>query len=321
MFHILGMHDLHIGAIDANLLVALDAILTEGSVTAAGVRLGLSQSATSHKLRRLRTLLGDELLVPVQGRLMPTPRAEAIRIPLRHAVAAMSDVLRVESFDPQQATRTNAIISTDYAEIVIIPTVLSKLGALAPGISTVLLQSRDDNAQRLARGEANVAVGGPMEGPGLRRRPLYQETMLCAVRSDHPVVRDTLDLDTWLQLGHVVFNRHPVPPLIDNVLAERGLTRRVVVTTPHLVGGPLIAARTDLVFTGLSGPVRELAKLLPLRLFPAPLPLPAKRLAVFMTWHERFDRDPGARWLREFTADVTLDVVGALGLPPIAPRQ
>ena len=169
-------------------------------------------------------------------------------------------------------------------------------------------------ASVLARGEAHVVVGGPLDGPGLRRRVLYDERIVCAVRADHERVEETLDLDTWLELDHVRFSRDGSATYIDEALARSGRERRVVVTTPHLVGGPLIAARTDLVCTGLSAPIREIASMVPLRVFPAPVEIQIDKLAVVMTWHERFDRDPAARWMRDFTARCTIEAAQRHGL-------
>ena len=309
------MSDLQLARVDANLLVALDALLVERSVTRAAERLGLSQSAMSHKLRRLRDLLDDELLIPTRGGMVPTQRAEGLAPTLRRAVQALQKALHDEPrFDPGTATFEHRVMSSDYAELVAMPHVVEMSRQHAPNISITLLPPPQDPAAALARGDAHLFVGKPIDGPGLRRRILYDEHMVSAVRSGNERVGEILDLETWLALDHVRFSRHGSDTLLDDLLARRGLERRVLVTTPHLVGGPLIAARTDLVFTGLSAPIRAMAELVPLRVFPAPIKLEGDRLGVVMTWHERFDRDPAARWLRDFSARCTIEAAQRHGL-------
>ena len=309
------MNELQLTRVDANLLVALDALLVERSVTRAAERLGLSQSALSHKLRRLRDLLDDELLIPTRGGMVPTQRAEGLAPTLRSAVAGLQKALTDEpSFDPATATFDHRVMSSDYAELVAMPHVVEATRRLSRDISITLLPPGPDMAGALARGDVHVVVAGPLDGPGLRRRVLYDEQTVCAVRADHEGVGETLDLATWLGLDHVRFSREGSATLTDEVLARSGHERRVVVTTPHLVGGPLIAARTDLVCTGLSAPIREIARMVPLRVFPAPVEIRSDRLAVVMTWHERFDRDPAARWMWDFTARCTIEAAQRHGL-------
>lgn len=311
----------HIARIDANLLVALDALLLEGTVTRAAQRLGVSQSAMSHKLRRLRGLLDDELLIPSPRGMLPTARASKLAPFLRSAVDSMQQALRPEpEFDPQRSTRTHRVITSDYAELVIMPQLVARLSALAPNIGTVLLPRTDACVAQLTDGTADVTIGGPLQGPGLRRRVLYYERLLCAVRADHPQVGETLDLETWLSLGHIVYSGSGSSSPIDTMLHKRGLARRVVVRTPRMVGGPLIVARTDFVYTGLSAPLRELAGKLSLRLFPVPLPLPTTTFETVMTWHERYDQEPGAKWLRNFCAEATIDAVAQHGLRAASKR-
>lgn len=313
------MNTTHIGSLDANLLIALDALLGNRSVTRAARRLGITQSAMSHKLRRLRELFGDVLLVPSAGGMLPTPKAEAIAHDLRLGVEALERALdREDAFDPCTAIRTHTVISSDYAELVIMPHVVARGAEIAPGIETHLIPHSDHDAARLAEGTADVHVGPPLEGPGLKRRVLYEEGILCAVAADHPSVGETLTMKQWLALDQVVFASPAGPSDVVCALSERGLSHRVKVRTPHWVGGPMIAARSRLVFTGSSAPIRTMAEVLPLRVLPPPPPFRAIKLPVIMTWHERYDQDPAARWLRDFTANTTIEAVARHGLGPLA---
>jgi len=310
------MNGVHISAIDANLLVTLDALLTERNVTRAAVRLGLSQSAVSHKLRRLREIFDDELLVPARSGMLTTPRADALAPTLERAVRSLQAVLEKPSeFDPRTVRRAVRVLSSDYAELVVAPYVVEAFAQAAPGVDTVLLSPLDP-ADQLERGQADWCIGSAFEGAGLRRRALFEEQLVCGVRRDHPEVGpgDAIDLETFTRVGHVVcvhaYNEGPDP--IDEVLTQQGLQRRRVVTTPHLVGGPLVAARTDLLIVGPRGVLQAAAHWLPLRVLALPFALPS--VPVVMTWHERFHDDPAHRWLRDFCAEKTMEVAASHGL-------
>lgn len=308
----------HLGAIDTNLLVALDVLLQERNVTRAAARLGVTQSAMSHKLRRLRDLYDDELLVPSGGGMLTTPRAEALAPMLRGGIAALEEaVTSDDSFDPATATRTNTVITGDYAELVVIPHVVARMAEHAPNVDLVL-RPPVDPAGMLTRGDGDVLIGQSIDGASLRTRRLYDEELVCAVRRGHPVLDGKWGQRAFFAHGHVVFSQAGTPTLLDAMLAEQGKSRRRVVTTPHIVGGPFVAARSDLLYTGMRGPVSAAAEHLPLKILP--LPFPSPRLTVHMTWHERTNRDAAHRWLREFTAESTLQAVARYGLGPLADR-
>jgi DNA-binding transcriptional LysR family regulator len=165
MSYILRMNGVHLGAFDLNLLVALDALLAERSVTRAAARLGLTQSAASHALARLRRLTGDELLGRGRDGMVPTLRAEAMRVPLRRALEEIVGTLSSPgAFDPKTARVRVFIGTSDYAELVLLPGVVARLAREAPGVELRVLtlgheparQARPAHGYRFAPASGSV---------------------------------------------------------------------------------------------------------------------------------------------------------------------
>jgi DNA-binding transcriptional LysR family regulator len=315
------MHDMHIvggdgsgGAmdlkgLDLNLLRVLDAVLETRHVTRAARQLGLSQSAVSHAMARLRDTLGDELLVRGPGGLVPTARAEAIEAPLRAALARLSETLSAPApFEPEASTRTFRIAAADYAQFVLLPPLLARLQAAAPRVCVWVtpVPLGDALPAALASGDLDLAIGVTSTmgaAPGLFERTLFEERFVCLVRADHPTVGDTLTLAQYVALPHAfIAPRGRAGGAVDTALAERGLSRNIAVAVPHFLTMPHVIAASDLIVTLAARVAHAFAAMMPLRIVTPPLPLPPFRIGA--TWHERHQRDPGHVWLRERLASV-----------------
>lgn len=305
------MQELHEGALDLNLLLALDALLLERNVTRAAARVGLTQSAMSHKLRRLRELFGDDLLVGGRQGMVPTERALALAGPVRRGLLELCSALRSTApFDPATARRDFTILSSDYADFVILPRVLEHLSRHAPGIGIRMRPPVGAIQQALEDGSADLLMGMSIEGSGLKQRAVFEETFVVIVRQGHPALADdgaSIPLERYVELGHVLVSASDEPGLVDERLRARGLSRRVVLRTPYFVGVPFIVARSELVATVPRALAEEAATLVPLRILPTPLPMPSFR--IMMTWHERSHRDPAHEWLRELSRRLTVEAL------------
>lgn len=304
------MQDDHGAAVDLNLLVALETLVEERNVTRAAARLGLTQSAMSHKLRRLREEFGDPLLVQGQKGMVATPAAERLLAPIRKGLREIRAALRTaEPFDPATSRRTFTVVTTDYAEFAILPKVLAYTTEHAPGVSATMREIWPGMFDALEDGSADLIVG-PQLPPttGLVQRRIAEDGFMCAVRRGHPRVGKTLDLDTYLSLKHVLVSPNARSPvgLVDDVLAQRGLSREIAIRVPHFLGGPFIVGQSDLCMTGPRALLLHTRDILGLQLFEPPLELPPTR--VFMVWHERASDDAGNLWLRELTARCTGEV-------------
>lgn len=291
---------LRLADVNLNLLVALDALLDAGTVTGAAQRTGVTQSAMSHALRQLRELLGDPLLVRGAGGLVPTPRAEALRVPIRRALLDLQHALRdPPSFDPATAQRRFLLGTGDYFAHIVLPPLLQR-SLDTPGIDLdVLPFSVATDLPKLATGELDLALGAFVpESPGLQQEPLFTDGFVCLVRREHPLVRRRLTLRQYVQLPHVLISpTGSGPSPVDEQLAAQGLRRRIALRIRYFLAAPMVVATSDLVLTAPRRLGEVFARHFDLQLHEPPVAL--QPFTVVQLWHQRFDADPGHRWLRE----------------------
>lgn len=289
-----------LAAIDLNLLVAFDLLLERRSVRAAARAAHVTPSAMSHTLGRLRALFDDELLVRAGAEMVPTARAEALVGPVRDALAAVRVALTPpERFDPTTLRRAFRIVATDHVSTVLLPRVAALLRAEAPGVDLHERPLVPGVMDELRRGEADVAIGiFPEATPEMRARRLFSDGFVTVARVDHPRLRGpALTLDDFLVEGHLLVAPRGTPSgLIDAVLAERGLQRRVVRTVPHFLAALWQVQDDDLLLTVSRRLVAVVAGRLPLRVFATPLSVPDYHLSAL--WHPRTESAPDDAWLR-----------------------
>lgn len=291
--------------IDANLILALDALLSERSVTRAAKRVGVGQSAMSHSLRRLRGHFGDPLLMPRGREMVLTRRAHALLEPSRRLVESMEQLLvPQEAFVPAKARATVVLGCSDLVAYLLLPPLLERLAREAPGVDVEMrplglrpvLHTLEDGVDLLFGAYSKVA-------PGIRREPLFDEEYACLVRRDHPQVRTKLTLEQFTRLPHLVASPTERPwRRVDDALAKHGVSRRVSVHVSHYLLAPLVARRTDHIVTMSARVARELSKMLPVRIFEPPVPLPP--YTISQLWLEAREADPVHRWLRGLTREM-----------------
>lgn len=299
------MHPKHLYSVDLRLLLALDALLEERSVTRAGRRLGLTQSATSRVLGRLRVTFGDALLVRTGRDLVPTPRAEALRQPLRDALLGLNAVVaEPPSFDPTTARRTFTLATTDYGAAIAVSPILGQLSRQAPGVDLVV-NPQDDRWEALSTGALDAAIfPRRRSAPGVVWTNLFAEEFVCLVRRNHPSVRGVLSLKQFSELPHLfVSPTGAARGVVDQALARRGLSRRIALRIQSFLVAPLVVAESDLIALVPKRVAVQQAARLPLQLLPPPLELPG--FSVALAWHERMRADPGHAWLRRLIVSVT----------------
>jgi DNA-binding transcriptional LysR family regulator len=283
---------------DLGLLLTLDALLQESNVMLAGRRLGLSAPATSHALARIRERLQDPILVRAGRRMVLTPLAEQLRPRVRNLVEEAAGVLAgATPFSPRQLRRTFTVFTTDHVLLVLGPVVDRILREEAPEVTLRFLPSMVDDWVPLRDGSADLSVCILGHFPAeFRTRKLFTDRFTCVVREGNPRVGRKLGLDDYLALEHVVVAPLGKPSLVDQVLAERGLVRRVRQVVPYFLAGLHMAATTDCVLTVSDRAARAMAATLRLRVLEPPLPL--SPYALHLLWHPRLENEPANRWLR-----------------------
>lgn len=297
------MHSVHLPGIDLNLLPLLEALLIEQHVTRAARRVGLSQPAASRGLARLRALIGDPLLIRTKQGFSLTPRAEQLREEVRPALARIAAALGPqEAFDPANVKRTVRLAGGDYAEFVLLPPLLERLAAQAPGIDVLVLPPRSPFAESLQDSEVDFVLvpGSPaLATAGVRRTTLFEERFVVVMRRGHPLSRPgALTVERFASSAHAfIAPRGKLGGVVDEVLGTRGLERRIALALPHFLVAPFVIAKSPLVLTLAERVARAYAEVLPLVIREPPLPLPT--FAMSLWWHERSDADPALRWFQQ----------------------
>ena len=289
------MNDLR--RVDLNLLVILDALLSEQHVTRAAERLHLSQPAVSHALGRLRDLLGDPLLVRQGGGLVATARALELAAPLADALAQVQSLLAPNRFDPASARRTFRLAMSDYGAALLLPGLVRALREQAPGIDLAITHaSREGMQEGVLSGEIDLAAGVFPDLPAeLRSTPLFEEHYACLVDRDSLSADATLDLPTYLARPHVLLEmRGSGTPEIERALTALHERRRVAVSLPHWNVAPQLISGTDLILTVSSRSVRDLGHG-DLIVVPPPFDIPP--FTFVLAWHKRRGGDQALNWL------------------------
>ena len=315
---IVKMHQVDLSAVDLNLLKLFDALVRERSVTQAGLRLGLSQPAASRALGRLRTMLGDRLVVRGKLGLELTPRGEMLAGPVTRLLDDARGIVAPAVFDPASATGRITIAAHDHLSLLVLSGLIARLERHAPALSLHIAQPAGDNVRLIMQGTADLALGIFEALPGsLYRRSLYTDNLVCVARSDHPNLRGGLSLERYLALRHVAVTISGVgESAVDAVLSTQGLTRHVALRVPHFLAGAMLVADSDMILTLPGRLARRLAERLPLMLMD--LPLQVAPLSPAMIWHERFHRDPAHVWVRQQLVDVVASYNTAGEVPPIS---
>ncbi len=294
-----------INRLDLNLLVTLDTLLAERNVTRAAERLNLSQPALSARLARLRDVLGDQLLLPVQRGMVPTQRALELQTPLHEALESVRRVVAEgASFEPSTAVATISIVASDYVQYSILMLLAAALRTEAPGVR---IAWRSIEASQLIppmeRGEVDLALITPDIAPEqLRMRKLYRERYVAIVRTDHPIVRGSIDLDIFCALDHVIVSPQGggFTGPTDEALEAVGRNRRVVLSTPGFLMVPELIERSDMIALVPYRIARDRSQRL--QILEPPLIVPG--FSIAMVWHDRTTTHPVQRWLREKIAAI-----------------
>ncbi|MGW7514925.1 LysR family transcriptional regulator [Streptomyces sp. NPDC054796] len=295
---------------DANLAVALDALLTEQSVTRAAARLHTSPAAMSRTLARLRRVLQDPLLVRAGQTMVPTPRAEALRDEAAAVVRGLAALLSPGAgVDPAALRGTFTLQTADLLGAALAPGLLRLARQEAPGVSLRFRAEEWEAGPALRDGRIDLEIGSiDHVDPETQVEELLHLRMAAAVRPGHPLTEGDLTPDRLAAAEHVVVSRRGrfTGPL-DTALAERNLRRRVTVVLPSHLAAMALAARSDVVCLLPTAPPGAAPAPTPLtdaatttfglRLLDIPLPLPP--LTIGMAWHPRQAADGGHHWLRD----------------------
>lgn len=295
-----------LAALDANLLVALDALLQESNVTRAARRVGVTQSAMSQTLARLRHQFDDPILVKVGRRMEPSPFGQRIKAPLHGAVAELEAIVGDRpGFEPATATDRFVIATVDYLTLVLFPALARAVAVRAPGVD-LAVHALDPGsiAPQLQQGLVHLYLGVPGDTErSLETARLFTDSMSVLVRRGHPLGKGRMKVEAYAGARHILVSpRRESGSLVARALAAAGHTRRLAVEVPYFSLVPELLADSDLVATVPERIARQFARDHELELLKPPIPLP--ELEICMAWHPAFAAEPARVWLRELVASV-----------------
>jgi DNA-binding transcriptional LysR family regulator len=297
---------MHFRQLDLNLLVALHALLDEKNITQAGKRVHLTQSAMSGALARLRQYFGDDLLVQVGRKMVPTPLGESLIEPVREILIKVKTTIESRpGFDPGSSSRRFSLMMSDFCATALMLEVTQRAEKLAPNVSFEILSNNvEDPSGFLDRADVDVLVMPThLLASDHPQEVLFQEDFVCIAWSENERIADPLTLEQYLELGHVTcqFNRGRTPIVDEWYMRHHGHERRIEVITTTFNAIPLSIVGTHRIATLHRRLAQYYARILPIRLIKAPVDIPVMVEAA--QWHHLFDKDPGIAWLIRLLKD------------------
>lgn len=292
---------------DLNLLFALDALLAERSVVGAARRLGLSASAMSRTLSRLRDTTGDQLLVRAGRGMVLTPYAEGILERTQNAVFEARAVLRpaLPTLSVAALEQLFTIRANDGFIEAFGPTLIAEAAKVAPGVILRFAAKPEKSAKALREGRVDLEIGVAGEmGPEIRLQMLFRDRFIGVVREGHPLAKlDKVTTSHYIEYGHVVASRRGVlTGPVDEELAEAGVARQVAAIVPGFPAALAVARATDLIALVPASFLLTQPANATFHYFE--LPVTTRGITISQFWHPRSDADQAHRWLRQFMLGV-----------------
>jgi len=294
--------------IDLNLLVVFQHLLEERNISAVARRLDVSQPAVSNALRRLRTVLGDELFVRTGQGMQPTPQAERLGGPVGEALALLSHTLdATHDFHPADSQRRFRIAMSDVGEIYFMPRLMEYCAQHAPGVRIDSLRlSGADLRREMDAGRVDLAIGAFEDlGSGSMQRMLFRQGYATLFRRGHPTAHEGMGLKAFRAERHLVVSHAAPYGQVNQSLEKAGVALDAHFSVPHFSAVPYIVSTTNLLATVPRKLADSVATYFRLGLMVPPVRVPALQTNLY--WHRRFHRDSGNQWLRAMMADTFVD--------------
>lgn len=294
---------------DLNLLVIFRAIMTRGSIAGAADEVGLSPSAVSHALARLRIMLNDQLFHRTADGVEPTERAKEISREVERGLGFISSAISLQhQFVPNEANRVFTMQITDYVSGFILPRLAERLQKDAPGVSVDILPFSISTDSVWDRVDVQIRLTpGRLQPEQVRSQRLVADDIVVLMRPDHPDAHRPMTADLYAALPHVKLSQSATgTTVIDDVLAARGLERHMAMTVSSWFDIPDIVANSDLIAIA----PRRLLQLDPRlkHLHSAPLPLDEVVFSFDLCWDLRTEREPGQQWLRKLISELFQEI-------------
>ncbi len=296
------MNTMHLDHLDLTQIRLLAELSRFRSVSRAAQRIGVSQSAASHALAKLRRQLGDPLFTRTREGFQPTPFGARVGIASTEALdVLLAGLSSNDEFDPRTTTREFSFYTNDVGQMVLLPSLLNFLKVKAPTATVRVHPIPIDNpGAGLSSGEVDFAVGLFNNlTSGFRQALVLRERFVCIGRAGHPALRRGMTVDAFRNAEHAIADPTGMAfhVVVERILSQQGLRRNVRIRLPALHVLPMIVATSDLLAVVPSRLAEAYSRTLPIKVLP--LPVATSSYEIRLHWHERYDHDPALRWMRQ----------------------
>ncbi|BAZ31339.1 transcriptional regulator, LysR-family protein [Cylindrospermum sp. NIES-4074] len=295
-------------------MICQKSCISSTGITRASEQIGLSQSATSHALGRLREVFNDPLLVRTTKGMVPTPRALELVEPLQKILLYIEQLTNPISFEPKTALGTIQIAASDYGTVVILPKVIKQISDNAPHLNLECHHWHSDILDVLKKGKIDLALGllNLQDTSEFRSQTLFVEDFVSIVRADHPITQKPFTIESYIAWSHALITiTNSSVSHVDTVLSSLGVKRRVMLKLPYFLSAPVIVSQTDLILTLPRRIAMLFAQYTNLTILEPPIEL--GKYNYMQIWHKRLDCDPLNIWLRQLIVSQTHPLKDLLG--------
>ena len=296
---------LNLRSIDLNLLTIFDAIMAEGQMSKAALRLHMTQPAASHALKRLRQTFDDDLFIRTRQGMKPTPRAIEIAEPIREVLTIILETLDTDqSFDPTQSDRPFNIAFGRYGELMLLPQIINKVNEVETAISIHSYLDEQSTGIELVK-EGSIDFCFDFVAPEDARLDycLFNEQELVVIaRKDHPRLVETISIKQYFAERHVVMSfGNERREKLQQVMTGLGGARKILAEVNQYIAAPTVVMQTD----GIATVPRQMAEffLYQNKLTILPFPFELAALPIYLIWHKAMNRDNGHQWLKQLMLD------------------
>lgn len=296
--------------LDLNLLVALDTLLTEQSITKGAKKLNMSPSAMSNSLSRLRDYFKDDLLTQIGRRMIITPLGENLKIHVRNTLNNIESTILVQpSFEPQTTDRIFSIFCSDYTQTVLAPHALELVGKQKSTARFQFLAQADSPHEKLERGEADLLII-PFNSIS-KAHPyevLYEEEFVCVVWQHSQMAQGELTMEKYIDAGHILMRPTSIQKdFFESAFTQKyGIKRRLVATSFSFTSLPALVIGSENIATVHARLAKKMAKVWPLQIHQIPFDIPLMKQCV--QWHQYRNNDEGLIWLRNILKEASISM-------------
>ncbi len=297
--------------IDLNLLLVFNHLILEKRVATVAEKLGMTQPGVSNALKRLRNILGDELFLRTRRGMEPTPYAARIAVPVGSALSAIYNSLNdAAQFDPATSVRKFTVGMTDIGEIYLFPKLMEALSRYAPGVTISTVRNTTVNLRdEMESGHVDLAIGLlPQLKAGFFQRRLFRQGFVCMFRKGHALDkgRKKMALKEFTDAEHVVVVSNGTGhAVVERTIEKKGITRNIKLILPHFVAVGHILANSNMIATVPELYAEACVAPFGLKFVKHPVALP--EIAIHISWHAKFNKEPGIQWLRNLVFDLFVE--------------